>query len=333
MAEGSNNGSNSHLPNLQGVLRLAVEASTSSDSPVVSEPMSEERKAWLQEALSDLCRGQLDEVQQMKECLEILNTSEERSSEEEERDDEQLRKKEGALELLADLCENLDNACDLVKLGGLEFIVSHLLNDPSSGIRWRSAHLIGCACQNMPAVQSHLLTLKALPNLLELVDKDLNDTVRIKALYAVSCLVREEETAFQEFLQLDGFSVLLRGMQSGLDKLRTKSAFLLHNLLISHPEHRDTLISMGMVQQLVSVLRMDHQSFHEYVLGALCSLVNDSPNGVRECQSPRLHLEELLHKKTEDLSGREECQEVLQYCDHLLKSCFHMQCEENAMDR
>ncbi|KAG2455607.1 HPBP1 protein, partial [Polypterus senegalus] len=175
----------------------------------------------------------------MKECLEILNTSEERSSEEEEeRDDEQLRKKEAALEHLADLCENLDNACDLVKLGGLEFIVSRLLNDPSSGIRWRSAHLIGCACQNMPAVQSHLLTLKALPNLLELVDKDLNDSVRIKALYAVSCLVREEESAFQEFLQLDGFSVLLRGMQSGLDKLRTKSAFLLHNLLISHPEHR-----------------------------------------------------------------------------------------------
>lgn len=32
----------------------------------------------------------------------------------------------------------------------------------------------------------------------------------------------------------------------------------------------DTVVSMGMVQQLVSVLRTPHSDFHEHVLGALC---------------------------------------------------------------
>lgn len=35
----------------------------------------------------------------------------------------------------------------------------------------------------------------------------------------------------------------------------------------------DTVLSMGMVQQLVSVLRSPHSSVHEHVLGALCWLV------------------------------------------------------------
>lgn len=51
-------------------------------------------------------------------------------------------------------------------------------------------------------------------------------------------LVREQEAGLQAFLSHDGFSVLMRGMQSENEKLRTKSAFLLLNLLTSHPEQK-----------------------------------------------------------------------------------------------
>lgn len=54
-------------------------------------------------------------------------------------------------------------------------------------------------------------------------------------------LVREQEAGLQAFLSHDGFSVLMRGMQSEHEKLRTKSAFLLLNLLTSHPEHKGKL--------------------------------------------------------------------------------------------
>lgn len=53
-------------------------------------------------------------------------------------------------------------------------------------------------------------------------------------------LVREQEAGLEAFLSHDGFSVLMRGMQSDSEKLRTKSAFLLLNLLTANPEQKGT---------------------------------------------------------------------------------------------
>ncbi|RXN35471.1 hsp70-binding 1 [Labeo rohita] len=195
---------------------------------------------FLRGALAEVCKGQTDEVEQMKQCLEVLSRDE---------------------------CRERGN---LMKLGGLELCMSRCLCHSEAGIRWRAAQLIASCAQNMPEVQFYLLNQGALLTLLQLTDHDANSTVRVKALYAVSCLVREQEAGLQDFLSHDGFSVLMRGMQSDSEKLRTKSAFLLLNLLTSHPEHKDTVLSMGMVQQLVSVLRSPHSSVHEHVLGALC---------------------------------------------------------------
>lgn len=44
----------------------------------------------------------------------------------------------------------------------------------------------------------------------------------------------------------------------------------LFNIFICFLRPADAVVSMGMVQQLVSVLRSPHLPFHEHVLGALC---------------------------------------------------------------
>ncbi len=196
-------------------------------------------------------------------------------------------------------------------LGGLELCVSQYLGHAQSGLRWRAAELIASCAQNMPQVQIYLLSIGTLPKLLQLTDSDPNPTVRVKALYAVSCeyhknsvvktwlkkllydqycfklisndaeqlfnqdyylsletslkecktqiapqrtthfrvemqfhsvgisgIVREQEAGLQAFLSHDGFSLLMRGMQSENEKLRTKSAFLLLNLLTANPKQK-----------------------------------------------------------------------------------------------
>ncbi|KAJ8347240.1 hypothetical protein SKAU_G00286410 [Synaphobranchus kaupii] len=332
MAEGE--GNRQHPHNLQGILRMAVEAGSASDGPAPSEPMSEERKVWLRQALSVACKGQKDEVEQMKECLAILRREEAKGREGEEEREEEEEEREGALELLSELCENLDNARDFMVLGGLDLCLSRCLSHPQSGVRWRAAQLLASCAQNMPEVQCHLLGLEALSKLLRLTDRDPQPTVRVKALYAISCLVREQETGLKLFLSLDGFSVLMRGMQSDNEKLRTKSAFLLLNLLSAHPEHREAVLSMGMVQQLVSVLRTPHSSFHEHVLGALCCLADGCGQGLKDCRSPDLGLEELLNRKAQELKDKEEYQEELEFCQRLLVTCFRVQRhDDNGMDR
>ncbi|XP_048846333.1 hsp70-binding protein 1 [Brienomyrus brachyistius] len=332
MAEGS--GQRQHPRNLQGILRMAVEAGSASDGPAPQQPMSEERKAWLREALADICKGQQDEVEQMKQCLSVLRrTTAQESQEHEEEEEEEEEETEGALELLSELCENLDNARDLMVLGGLDLCVSQCLSHAQGGIRWRAAQLLASCAQNMPEVQCYLLHRGTLSTLLQLIDCDPHPTVKVKALYAVSCLVREQEEGLRVFLSHDGFSVLMRGMQSDSEKLRTKSAFLLLNLLSAHPEHRDAVLSMGMVQQLVSVLRSPHSSFHEHVLGVLCCLVDGCDRGVSDCRDPALGLEELLKHRAMELKGKEESQEELAYCECLQAACFRHLSADNGMDR
>uniref|UniRef100_A0A3P9ITN1 Hsp70-binding protein 1 n=1 Tax=Oryzias latipes TaxID=8090 RepID=A0A3P9ITN1_ORYLA len=337
MSEGEQNSSRRYPRNLQGVLQMAVDAGPAAEAPTPVQPMSEERKTWLREALSEVCKGQLDEVEQIKRCLSVLhkeNVGDKDENGEEMRDEDDEDEREWAFEMLSELCENLDNARDLMVLGGLELCVSQYLCHVQSGLRWRAAELIASCAQNMPQLQDHLLSIGTLPKLLQLTDSDPNPTVRVKVLYAVSCLVREQEAGLQAFLAHDGFSVLMRGMQSENEKLRTKSAFLLLNLLTSHPDQKEPLVSMGMVQQLVSVLRTPHSHFHEHVLGALCCLVEDFSKAVTECRIPALGLEELLRQRAKDLQGKEESQEELEFCERLRKICFSVQQSEDlGMDR
>lgn len=72
-----------------------------------------QRKTWLREALSELCKGQLDEVEQMKQCLAVLSkegSERERGGVEEREEDDEDDERETAFEMLSELCENLDNA-------------------------------------------------------------------------------------------------------------------------------------------------------------------------------------------------------------------------------
>ncbi|XP_039100169.1 hsp70-binding protein 1 isoform X2 [Hyaena hyaena] len=330
---GSSAGNSGHPPpprNLQGLLQMAITAGSQEPDPP-PEPMSEERRQWLQEAMSAAFRGQREEVEQMKNCLRVLSQpAPSLAGEADLAADQQER--EGALELLADLCENMDNAADFCQLSGMHLLVGRYLEAGPAGLRWRAAQLIGTCSQNVAAIQEQVLGLGALRKLLRLLDRDASDLVRVKALFAISCLVREQEAGLLQFLRLDGFSVLMRAMQQQVQKLKVKSAFLLQNLLVGHPEHKGTLCSMGMVQQLVALIRTEHSPFHEHVLGALCSLVTDFPQGVRECREPELGLEELLRHRVQLLQQHEEYQEELEFCEKLLQTCFSSPTDD-SMDR
>nr|XP_060636441.1 hsp70-binding protein 1 [Anolis sagrei ordinatus]XP_060636443.1 hsp70-binding protein 1 [Anolis sagrei ordinatus] len=336
MAEGGADGNQpprEHPRSLQGLLQMAVTSGTAEPGPM--EPMSDERRQWLQEAMVEAFRGQMDEVEQMKECLQLLEPSTPGAERGESSNETQsdLDQRKGALDILAELCENMDNAADFCKLEGMRLLAHRYLEHEEQELRWRAAYLVGTCAQNVPKVQEQALALGCMRKLLRLLDQDPSEAVRIKALFAISCLVRAQETGLQQFLRLDGFSVLMRAMQSNVQKLKVKSAFLLQNLLIDHPEQKEVLCSMGMVQQLVALIRSEHSTFHEYVLGALCSLVTDFPQGVRECQEPELSLEELLKERCQLLKGQEEFQEELDFCETLLRLCFCSQPDESSMDR
>ena len=69
----------------------------------------------------------------------------------------------------------------------MHLLVGRYLEAGPAGLRWRAAQLIGTCSQNVAAIQEQVLGLGALRKLLRLLDRDPCDTVRVKALFAISC--------------------------------------------------------------------------------------------------------------------------------------------------
>ena len=55
-------------------------------------------------------------------------------------------------------------------------------------------------------------------------------------------LTRDVEDSQTVFAQNDGFSVLLRAMQTGDEKLQTKAAFMMKAMCVSKPQFKGTFV-------------------------------------------------------------------------------------------
>lgn len=314
---------------LQGLLEMALVAGEAQPEP--REPMGEERQQWLHAAVSEALGGPGGARGQLQRCLGVL--AEPCPGEEvAERGPGETKEHERALEELEELCENLDNATDFCSLGGLQAVLG-LLGHSWPPLRAGAARVLGSCAQNLPGAQGKALALGALPALLGGLRGDPDPRVPPAALFAISCLVRAQPQGLEQLEALGGLEVLGGSLQSPQGPLRARAAFLLHCLLREHPRLKGALLRLGLVPQVVTLLRSEHDGAHEHGLGILCGLATDCPEGVQECRIPALGLEELLRERQEHLKGREEFQEELEFCERLLQLCFETPPEESTMDR
>lgn len=297
--------------NMKALLKFCMENTKGDDatpvnnsSPSEVKELASDDRAWLEGALNTLTESP---VRRMKECIRILKTP---TNEEYD--------KEAALEELMEWCEYIDFAIDFYKIGGFD-ILSPLLQDPDPELRWRTLDLIGSMVQNNPFCQKAVLDAGLLDTLMKVLDTDEKHTVRIKALFAISCLCREAPTAQDSFIKNDGFSYLMRAMQADVEKLKIKSAFLMRNIVKDHPAVKDTLCDMGMLEQLIGHLREDHSLFHEHLMACLVSIVTDHSRSLEDCMRPQLQLTEILQEKLKSLHGRDEFREELDHTKELLQ--------------
>ncbi|PIK53779.1 hypothetical protein BSL78_09369 [Apostichopus japonicus] len=296
--------------NYEDILKFALENTNPEEAS--HEPMSEERKKWLNQALAGMFT---DEVKILKGKLEELSDILKSNREEDE------ERKENLLEYIVDLCDRIDNAKDLIKLDGWK-VISRCLDDKSAEVRWRALEVAGTILQNNVYVQDCLLKEGAMKKFMKMADEDDSDLVKVKAIFALSCHIREHNASEIAFVKADGFSCLMRAMQSNNQKIQIKSTFLLKALLISQPEFKDGAQQIGMVQQLTGLLNTEHNAAHEHIAAALLCLVTEHPAAIADCRLPRLNLKKLLENRMTLIKDREEFQEEHQYCQDLLTMVF-----------
>lgn len=295
---------------LQGLLKFCMEATANEDAPAVpGDPaarlaaMEPERRAWLEEALDKMS---VDVVEQLGNGIKVLMDG-----------GADLETKEEVLDCLEDWLGTIDMACNFHKIGGF-VAIQQCLDSPHASLRSGGAHLVGEIGQNNPYCQQRFLEEGFLQKLLDQLDKDTDPHCQVKALYAVSCLVRESKEGLAKLTELDGWSVLVRALQRDDSKLRTKGCFFIGAVATAAPEMVGEMVGTGLVLHLAALLEAPHELSHEHVLRAMLTLVQGSSVAKSEARSVQ-GLTSRLEERLKEVGGREEGKESEDYCRQLLK--------------
>ncbi|RWS01797.1 nucleotide exchange factor SIL1-like protein, partial [Leptotrombidium deliense] len=113
------------------------------------------------------------------------------------------------------------------------------LNSTDESLRALVALTLGSAMQNNVKVQIAAVESNVLDPLLRIISMDTSVTVKSRAVYAVSCLIRQFPFAQKMFLKQGGLSVLASIFKENnliVDKLKVKIINLLHDILVEQKQ-------------------------------------------------------------------------------------------------
>lgn len=137
-----------------------------------------------------------------------------------------------ALEVLAELSHKMENAKDILALGGVERMLDWL-NTPSSRVRYLSLYTLAVCAQNNGLVQAYLMQPKRLERLVRIAKKDQESEIRTTALLAVSSVV-DNVQGMNMLKFVDGVeNVLLDAVQNENDLRAIRRALNLASDLVA----------------------------------------------------------------------------------------------------
>lgn len=182
--------------------------------------MDQDRKKWLDEAMNEMTVNEADEMVKIVDQLDLIRQG--ASAEEDEI--------VALFENLQDMVEHIDQAFNLHKVERMVNVID-MLRDPNPLFRKQAAAIIATISQNNLKVQVEAIVHGALGHVTHMVVYDEDKDVRTKALWALSCLIRNFSGGEGKFVQADGIFVLCRGVRDVDVRVRMKSLHLLSYLL------------------------------------------------------------------------------------------------------
>ncbi|XP_075234395.1 hsp70-binding protein 1 [Lycorma delicatula] len=304
--------------NMQGLLKFLLETTKNEDGTHDSEfsPMDEERKEFLMNVFESMS---VNIAEKLTESLKVISQAVNITQQDDPSDCE------NALEVLTDLVDEVDVANDFMKIGGLQ-ACKPCLYSPHNGIRWRAAQLVGECAQNNPLFQHNAVQLTFLDDLIKLVDTDTDERVRVKALYAISTIMRGNEKAINFFHDIDACHTLMRALQSDSDRLKIKVAFLLSTAFSGDQFLKIQLQKMGfitlLVQLIMEALEGKKITSLEHLLGALISLSKDLPDALEDCRQPNLNFLNILDNIIQTYKDDSACLETVSYASSIKQMVY-----------
>lgn len=300
--------------NLQGLLRFCMDATKAEDAPHEShfQPMDEERRKWLEEAIKSMT---VDVIELLQKQIRILENVDKIKA------DDDITEYENAVEIILDHVDNIDIACDFHKIGGF-MVLYPCLKSSHPKLRVFGCELLAVLCQHNPYCQRVVLDNEFVPKLLSMIEKDEEPQVAVKALYALSAIVRHSQEGFNQLIHYNGPAILLKTLDRADDRFISKATFLMSSLCSSQSDFKSRLVFLDYVPTLISLISKERKPSHEHALSLLATLVEDNATAVSECRNPRHNLQQVLQKYIETCGNKEECMEEVQHCRRILYLVF-----------
>ncbi|XP_062981336.1 nucleotide exchange factor SIL1 [Elgaria multicarinata webbii] len=236
-----------------------------------------------------------------------------------------LEEKIAALYDLEYYVHQVDNAKDLLYLGGLQLLINGL-NSTEPLVKEYTSFVLGAALSSNPRVQVAAIEGGALQKLLVTLATDQPLAVKKKALFALSSMLRHFPYAQQRFLKLGGLQVL-RNLcsEKGMETLHIRVVTLLYDLiveklLLTHDNDTQTreitqqysqvnlvpaIVEQGWCTIISNLLQMPEHDTREKVLKTVHVLLascRDSYTGDHDLG----HTLNLLRQEYEDLAAEEQ---------------------------
>jgi hsp70-interacting protein len=297
--------------------------------------MTKEDRDFLDKVLKE---GVMDENERVRQILRILDgehpsvvfarEGETVNAEIEEAkvsEEELAEYKDALLDELLVRIDQIDNAMNMVKSQGFDTLMRVLENYERASTRALAAEVCSVVVQNNPFCQDAAVKAGLLEVLCKLARDD-DVTCQVKALLAISCLVRQHKVAEKRFLSdaCDGLRVLEAFLQADRDiRLKRKSLFFLRYLVRSSISTAQQLLNSGsFVPAVVSYVEEEDVDLCESALQALAEFAQHDVYFATACKRPEYGLEEKLEAriaKIEQLEGedREYAAETLNLAKEL----------------
>eukprot|EP00038_Savillea_parva_P030580 m.78735 g.78735 ORF g.78735 m.78735 type:complete len:325 (+) comp9241_c1_seq1:305-1279(+) len=291
------------VKNLQGLLKWST-AQEGAGPAAIEGPkgtsLDPERREFLAKVLASLSVNVIDEIQSIFEIVKAPGTSE-----------EDLKNKVMALDRLCDLIEDVDNALDFMKIGGVGICYSALKSDHEP-MQCSALECLAIAAQNNPQVQLHLHKTELLERLNKILVSPSKEPgsatgIHTRAIHALSCEIRGQPTLVQAWAEGDGpkaLAQLATSVKAPSTRFMVKIANMLANVPDDFPPVCDVVVTSGLVEALVGFLELPDldDSVWEHTTRSLLVLAQ----GSRDCVSVLVDkgVANTLQKRVDAVAGR-----------------------------
>jgi len=300
---------------LEGLLKFCIQTTSSEDAKndgESSEPLSSERLQWLQEAIKGMS---VDVVQELLQGLQILNKP---CVYDINAPECELKEVELAFEVILDRIGCIDMGNNFHKIGGSDVLKRCIINSPHSIIKWNAANIIAELSQCNPYCQEHFVKEGFLPLLINLLVKSSSkeEMCSLKAIYAISCIIRHNMKGIDLFISLSGpksiveFAIL---PQKSSKRLLIKACFFIAAICEQSNAAIIAFSETGLTRKLVILLIHERNlEAHEYIAKALLCLMKEKSNR-NEWKDFTDELKIHMETRKNLLAGKQEHEEELGY--------------------